>query len=302
MATIYRFGEKFYPMETAVYGKYLTSAKLISDSSTPSTKRLAAWSVNPGDEIILDYTALGSVTVVATLPSGNLSTSRFYIAASSNLTAGTSIQSVVNPVAITGESKFRFTVPADCYYVVFGKGNGSGSNLNTASVSASKKGANGWNVANINKYSSSTLIPAITTLANARISSAKVLNGVTGPYLYYINKNNFINYQGGQLKISYPSSLALKFFTSIYNSTGSGKTAGGPLTPVSTETVDGVTTYTFNTPADNLYFYITYESGGNWISGQSGGTVIDLGLLNVEVSKKEWQIGDIYKRSSGAWS
>ena len=165
-----------------------------------------------------------------------------------------------------------------------------------------KYGANGWSVANINEYSSSTLVPTITKLNNARISSAKVLNGVTGPYLYYVNKSNFTNYQGGQLKISYPSSLELKFFTSTYNSTGSGRTAYGPQTPVSTETVDGITYYTFNTPANNLHFYITYASGTNWISGQSGGTVINLELLNVEISKKGWQTGDIYKRSSGAWS
>ncbi len=302
MATIYTFGEKFYPIETTVYSKYLTSAKLIGDSSSASAIRLAAWSVNPGDEIIIDYSAMGSVTVLATLPGGNLSTSRFYIAASPNLTADTSIQSVLNPVEITGESKFRFTVPANCYFVVFGKGNGGTPNLTTTSVLGSKKGANGWNVANINKYSSTALIPTITTLNNARISSAKVLNGVTGPYLYYINKANFTNYQGGQLKIGYPSSLELKFFTSTYNSTGSGRTVNGPYTPTSTETVDGITYYTFDTPANTLNFYITYESAGSWISGQSGGTVIDLGLLSVEISKKEWQISDIYKRANGAWS
>ena len=147
-------------------------------------------------------------------------------------------------------------------------------------------------------YGDAEIVPRVSTVNNMRIlyvSNRWQTSAATGPHL---NTAIINSYKGKIIRIGYNSSIPLTFFAgastgrnqSVYEIASSG---------ITTETINGITYYTFALPA-TTYLFICHTSSGTDTKAIYEGTIPD--SIAIKSDGKQWNSGDIYKSANNIWS
>lgn len=148
-------------------------------------------------------------------------------------------------------------------------------------------------------YGDAEIVPTISTVNNMQIRYVsgrwQTSSASGGPYL---NTAKINSYQGKIIRIGYNSSVPLTFFTGkstgrnqpVYNIASSG---------ITTETINGITYYTFALPA-TTYLFICYNTGGTDTNATYWGVIPS--SIAIKGDGKQWNNGDVYKSANNIWS
>lgn len=147
-------------------------------------------------------------------------------------------------------------------------------------------------------YGDAEIVPTVSTVDSMRIlyvSQKWQTSAATGPHLNTVRINS---YQGKIIRIGYNSSIPLTFFAgestnrnqSVYMIASSG---------ITTETINGITYYTFALPA-KTYLFICYISSGTDTNANYQGVIPS--SIAIKGDGKQWNSGDIYKSANNIWS
>lgn len=147
-------------------------------------------------------------------------------------------------------------------------------------------------------YGDAEIVPRVSTVDNMRIlyvSNRWQTSAVTGPHL---NTARINSYEGKIIRIGYNSSIPLTFFAGA--STLRNQSVQMILSSrITTETINGITYYTFALPA-KTYLFICHISTGTGTEATYEGTIPS--SIAIKGDGKQWNSGDIYKSANNIWS
>lgn len=146
-------------------------------------------------------------------------------------------------------------------------------------------------------YGDAEIVPEVSTVDNMRIYYSSEYSyqtsAVTGPHLNIARINS---YKEKIIRIGYDSSIPLTFFSGAYTRRNQ------PVyiilnNKITTETINGITYYTFALPA-RTYLFICKRMAG--LDKTYEGVIPS--SIAIKDDGKQWNSGDIYKSANNIWS